>query len=139
MALINAGRGESEPEPEPKDPKGPREEPTILLELALYQHYRMNDVNYDKGIPYRFRTIEALQLLGVTDFSRPVWRLYQPPAQSRKKTPAELIKDATEVRLPEQVEPIHGVDSSTRRIDVGTDDEIADILNRPDDAGNVTV
>lgn len=120
---------EKSPAPKPDD--------TVLLELALYSNYTWQGESYEKGKAYRFRQADAMALLGKEDFGRPVWRVYHPPV--KKLEAQNLVVDATSIASQPEAEPIHGVaPPKPKRIDVGTDEEIADVLNRPD-SGDVTV
>lgn len=129
----------------PADPKAA--EPTMLLELTMYKNYALGGLTYERGKAYRFKQKEAMKLLRELDTGRPVWRIYKPPA------PKKIVRkevDATQVEVVDvtTVEPIHGVaDVSKSRIDVGSDEEIADIIRAAeeegpppdDDSGDVTV
>lgn len=114
---------------------------TTVLELALYKLYTWQGQTYEKGKPYRFKNNDAMILLGEHDTGRPVWRIYKPPTE--RKAPRNEIVDATRVQAQLPTDEFGAVlatpDRVNKRIDVGTDDEIADILNRPDDGGDVTV
>lgn len=128
---------------EPAAAPAPVEE-TALLELSLYTNYTWRGVTYEKGKPYRFRTNDAMTLMSELDHGRPVWKLYRPPLKKTQVVPD--VVDATEIRTETAGEELMGVDPTTvkpKRIDVGTDDEIKDILDRvgadEEDAGNVTV
>lgn len=109
---------------------------TIVLELALYTNYTYKGFTYQKGKPYRFSRETAVDMLSEFDSGRPVWRVYNPPAP--KTAPKVEVVDAT------AVEPVGIIDDPVReedpkrRIEVGSDDEIRDILN-PADEGNVTI
>jgi hypothetical protein len=111
---------------------GPAED-DIILELELYTNYTIQAQTYTKGIPYRFRRADALRLLAERDNNRPVWRIYRPPAVVREKK-FEIV-DATRHTMPVEVETVQGL--PTQRLDVGTDEEIADILTGEDE--NITV
>lgn len=117
--------------------------PTTLLELALYTHYTWGGVTYEKGTAYRFAQQDAMALLGELDCGRPIWRQYTPP---RKKVPTVMpVVDSTEVRAVRSRQSLEEAalrgGTPVKRIEVGTDEEIADILNQPDGdaAGDVTV
>jgi len=114
---------------------------TTVLELALYKIYTWQGVTYERGKPYRFKNSDAMILLGEHDHGRPVWRIYTPP--TKKSAPRNEIVDATRVQAQLPVDEFGTVlvapDTTKKRIDVGTDDEISDILSRPDDGGDVTV
>lgn len=114
---------------------------TTILELALYKIYTWGNESYHQGHPYRFRNEDAMRLLAENDLGRPIWKIYRPPPP--RVTPKNEVIDATGVQatLPSD-EPIFGnpVAEKKKRIDVGTDEEIQDILNRPEsDEGNITV
>lgn len=102
---------------------------TVLLELALYTNYTWKGSTFEKGKAYRFKRVDAMQLLTETDFGRPVWKIYRAPVQ--KAAPKESIIDATSVEVQNIAEPIHGIEQKS--ISVGDDSEIQDIL------GDVTV
>ena len=112
---------------------------TTVLELALYQIYTWQFNTYEKGKPYRFRNSDAMILLSEQDLGRPIWRLYRPPL--KKQTPKAEIVDATQVvaSLPVE-EPMFGtLNKEQRRIEIGDDSEIADLLPKDDSSGDVTV
>jgi len=106
---------------------------TTVLELALYKNYTWGNITYEKGKPYRFRNSDAMILLGEHDTGRPIWRIYQKPIP--RQAPRNEIVDATSITAPLPIEEPGGL-KTEKRIDVGTDDEIADILNRD---GDITV
>jgi hypothetical protein len=108
-------------------------EDTVTLELELYQNYTIHGEVYTKGTPYRFLRADAMHLLAERDLNRPVWRIYRPAPVIREKV-TEVV-DATRRTVP--TEFVHGVPLETRRIEVGDDSEIADILTSDDE--NVTV
>lgn len=116
---------------------------TTVLELAMYKLYTWGGYTYEKGKPYRFKNSDAMILLGEMDTGRPVWKIYRPPPV--KQAPKNEIVDATMIAAPTPVDefgqPLMSSDDPAKRIDVGSDDEIADILNRPDidESGDVTV
>jgi YD repeat-containing protein len=110
---------------------------SVLLELSLYRFYTWQETTYEGGRAYRFNRDAAMQLLAEQDAGRPIWRLYR-PAKPKEK-PKNIVYDATEVTAVRTRENIHGTDSNSapvRRIDVGSDDELSDILSRD---GDVTV
>lgn len=110
---------------------------SVLLELALYTNYTYQGMTYTKGKAYRFKKSEAMKLISEMDLGRPLWRLFRP---IKPKPVEEVVVDATGITAISQPEPNPGTPQSLRRIDVGTDEEIADILNRPDDGSeNVTI
>lgn len=126
-------------------PEKPEASATVTLELALYTHYTWGGVAYEKGVGYRFAQADAMALLGEMDHGRPIWRQYVAP---RKKVAAAMpIVDSTEVRAVrsrlsmEEAALRSGGKAVGKRIEVGTDEEIADVLNRPDadPGGDVTV
>ena len=115
---------------------------TTVLELALYTIYTWGGITYEKGKPYRFKSSDALILLAEQDTGRPVWKLHKP--QRPKAAPRTDVVDATMITAPTPVDEfgasvLSPTQGQQKRIDVGTDDEIADILTRPDDSGDVTV
>lgn len=106
----------------------PEQEETVLLELALYTNYTWQGDMYEKGKAYRFKRSDAMQLLTETDFNRPVWKIYRAPVQ--KVTPKNIVIDATSIEVRKVAEPIHGL--GQKRINVGDDSEIRDILTEGD-------
>jgi hypothetical protein len=117
---------------------------TTVLELALYKIYTWGNITYEGGKPYRFKNSDAMVLLSERDTDRPVWKIHKPTRT--KQAPKNEIVDATSISAPVPVDefgtPTLGKPLTTpvkKRIDVGTDDEIADILSRPDESGDVTV
>jgi hypothetical protein len=113
---------------------------TTVLELSLYAKYTWGNVTYEKGKPYRFKNSDAMILMGELDHGRPIWRVYQPPVQ--RQAPRNEVVDATMISAPVPVDEFGqsvGPRMPPKRIEVGDDSEIADILNPPDDNENVTV
>ncbi|PWT89298.1 MAG: hypothetical protein C5B54_09120 [Acidobacteria bacterium] len=128
--------GEKETTP-PSAPVLPEE--TVLFELALYTHYTWRGETYRKGDVYKFKRADAMVLLAEQDAGRPIWQVHRP---KKVRAPKELVvQDATKVVVAPPQEPSFGsTPERPKRIDVGDDTEIADILNRPDtETGNVTV
>ena len=117
----------------------PVQSDTTVLELALYTQYTWLGTTFVKGKPYRFKNADAMQLLSEQDYGRPVWSLYRPPTKAAAAM--NSVVDATNITVPEpDEEPLPGtLDTGRKRIEVGTDDEIADILGKVEDEGNVTV
>lgn len=111
---------------------------TAVLELALYTQYTWQGVTYEKGKPYRFKLADAIQLMSEQDHGRPIWRKYRPPHIKQKAM--EEVVDATMVQAPPSADEFGTLVATKdqKRIEVGDDSEIADILNR-DGGGDVTV
>jgi len=112
--------------PEPVKPN------TTVLELAMYTQYTWQGETYEKGKPYRFKTEDAMQLLAETDTGRPIWKLYQAPKP--RVAPKNEVVDATGVKAG-TLDAAMGMPPASRRIDVGDDSEIKDIL----EGGDITV
>ena len=97
-------------------------------------------MTYEGGKPYRFNNIDAMRLLAEQGMERPV-NIHQPAKP--KQAPKNEIVDATRNRVTnpvdEFVETISATIPSPKRIDVGNDSEIADILAKTEDSGDVTV
>jgi hypothetical protein len=106
---------------------------TMLLELALYSRYTRKKNTYIGGQVYRFKREDAMQLLTDTDAGRPIWRMWRKPAP-KKQTATTTVMDATAISVERIGEPPSGLvpDEPGKRIDVGSDEEISDILNRPE-------
>lgn len=124
---------EKAPDASPTKPAPPT---TVMLELALYTHYTWQGTTYEKGTAYRFTQEDAIALMSEEDYGRPIWRRYQPP---RKRGPVSMpVVDQTEVRAVRTRQSLEeaayrgAAPVPGKRIDVGTDEEIADVLNRPD-------
>lgn len=115
-----------------KEEKAPSQPDTMVLELALYNVYSLENRTYHKGTAYRFNRDVALRLLEEEDAGRRVWKQHRPVKIEVKKEP---IEDVTKVQIVDATEPIHGLDEkkAPKGIQVGSDDEISDILNREDD------
>jgi hypothetical protein len=116
---------------------------TVTLELALYTQYTWGGTTYEKGTAYKFKRDDAMLLLSEQDHGRPIWKQYNPP---KPKQPARtMVVDSTEMRAVrtrtslEEAANMRPGQNTGKRIDVGTDEEIADVLNQPDDSGDVTV
>lgn len=125
-------------------PPAPPNVETVLLELTMYNHYTWGGVTYERGTAYKFRRDDAMLLMSEMDHGRPIWRQFRPIKP--KGQPRMPIVDSTEVkavRTRTSLEEASHLGTNTgKRIEVGTDDEIADILNVPDDSdlsGDVTV
>lgn len=123
------------------EPKSAPEQPGPVLELALYKIYTWQGNTYEKGKPYRFNYADAMLLLAEQDHDRAVWRLYQKPV--KREAPKEEVVDATRVRANVPESDLGFMTGNTRRdgkgrIEIGSDDEIQDLL-QPSDDGNVTV
>lgn len=102
-------------------------EEELVLELALYSVYNRGGQMYEKGKQYRFNKDTAISLLSERDHGRPIWQIYKPV---KRVVRTEAPVDATKVEVT-VVEPIPG--EPQKRIDIGDDSEIADVLE------NVTV
>ena len=115
---------------------------TTLLELALFTNYTWGRNSYVKGKAYKFTTKDAMRLLAETDFGRPIWKIHT-PAKAKEVQKNEPV-DATMISAPEPVDEMGDLvpDAPSpvdeKRISIGDESEISDILNR-DDPGNVTV
>lgn len=108
-------------------------EDVMLLELALYSRYTLKKNTYIGGQVYRFKRADAMQLLAEMDHGRPIWRQWRKPV-AKKQTATTQVVDATAISVDRVGEPPTGLvpDDPSKRIDVGTDEEIADILNKPE-------
>ena len=110
---------------------------SVLLELALYTNYTWNKETFQKGKAYKFAKDVAMELLSEEDHGRRVWRIYQPkPKPQTAQT--DVVYDATTLKPPPPAEEPTGSPDPEKRINVGDDAEITDILNRTD-PGDVTV
>jgi hypothetical protein len=118
-----------------KTPEPAAKPDTTVLELALYTQYTWQGETYEKGKPYRFRTVDAMQLLAETDTGRPIWKLYQAPKP--RVAPKNEVVDATGVQAGIPDEPVH-FSPPRKRIEVGDDSEIQDILGKTE-GGDITV
>jgi hypothetical protein len=128
------------PKAQPADDTLPIPDDTVLLELAMYTNYTWGGNTYEQGQAYRFKRSEAMILLSEHDLGRAIWQIHRPARP--KQTPKNLVVDATEVtaiRTRQSIEQVLKGTPTQKRIDVGTDDEIADILARDGGAGDVTV
>jgi hypothetical protein len=114
------------------------QKPGILLELAMYQNYNYRGTMFTKGTPYLFSKDEAIVLLSETDLGRPVWKRYKPLIVEQRR--ASAVVDATEFTADRDVvdDPIRRIEVTTNKIEIGNDEEIADILNA-DDSENITL
>lgn len=116
----------------------PKTVQTTILELAMYKQYTWGGITYEAGKPYRFRSEDAMILLAETDADRPVWKIYSPP--KIQQAPKNEVVDATLKRAV--ATPVDEIGLPAKRIDVGSDSEIADILEQTtalDQQGDVTV
>jgi len=115
---------------------------TTVLELALYKIYTWQGHTYEQGKPYRFKNEDAMVLLSEQDIGRQVWKLYRPAPKAH--APKTEIQDATSVhasRPPEDTWGISTVNKEQKRVDIGDDSEIQDVLGAidADTDGNITV
>jgi hypothetical protein len=109
---------------------------TAVLELALYKKYTWGTTTYEAGKPYRFRHQDAMVLLSEQDTGRPIWRLYTP--ERPKVVPSNEPQDKTWVQALPPVENLSVTPPPAKRIEIGDDSEIADILQTTSE-GDVTV
>jgi hypothetical protein len=112
---------------------------TTVLELALYKIFTWQDRKFEAGKPYRFRNEDAIVLMGERDHDRPIWKLYRPPVVRQSTQP--VIVDATSIQptppMNEFGEPV--TPKEQKRIEIGDDSEISDILEQAGSEGDVTV
>jgi len=113
-------------------PPAPAPSDTLTLVLVLYKNYTRDGQAYKQGVQYKFMREDAMVLLDEQDAGRPVWRIYRVPVV--RKTESTHV-DATnrQVRPVIEGDPVVAAASAAKRIEVGSEDEIADILNQPDD------
>jgi hypothetical protein len=143
MSLKTVGTGtaagDSQATPDLAAPIAP--EDTVLLELAMYTNYTWQGQSFVKGKAYKFHRSDAMQLLSEADAGRPVWKMFR--AIKPKVQPANVVVDATAMNIrktdPDDMRGVPEGDNTPKRIDVGSDDEISDILGREDGEGNETV
>jgi hypothetical protein len=110
---------------------------SIVLELALYENYMFQGKPFKKGKPYRFKTLEAMSLLRETDNGRPIWKQYRAPKPKVVLNP--IPQDMTSLEIEEAFEHVPGTAEAQRRVEVGSDDELADIEGIFDTADDVVV
>jgi hypothetical protein len=104
---------------------------TILLELTMYNNFTIGETTYEKGKPYRFTQKVALRLLAEQDMGRPVWKQFVAPVEARAPK-AVVVEDRTKIEIPQEIEPDPAASNSgsTKRIEIGDESELADILNK---------
>lgn len=122
----------------PEAPPAPPE--TTVLELAMYKKYTWQGTTYEGGKPYRFRNADALRLMSERDHDRPIWKVHRPVR--RKEVIADEIVDATMVQVNPPMDEFGAVivaKEPSKRIDIGDDSEIQDILSQVSTEGDVTV
>jgi hypothetical protein len=106
----------------------------VFLTPALYDRYVRKGHLFEKGTPYRVTREQADVLLAeVEDESdRPLWRVYKPAATPQALIIAEAARGPAAVDMTGAlVEDLPEVDAnadSKRRLEVGDDSEIAEIL-----------
>jgi hypothetical protein len=116
----------------------PANDDTTVLELALYKIFMWQDRKFEAGKPYRFKNADAIMLMGERDHDRPIWKLYRPPVVRQATQPVVVDATAVQVTAPlnEFGEPVN---KDQKRIDIGDDSEISDILEQASSEGDVTV
>ena len=120
------------------------ETPYVLLELKLYKRYFRQTVPgkgtmYEKGtatepIVYKFTREQATILLMENDGGRAIWKKYRPVVARPKpqpEKPKELganvkFKDMTAATITEAT--YETVEPTITRLDLGSDEDIADVL-----------
>jgi hypothetical protein len=104
---------------------------TVNIELVKYARYVRQDILYEKGVPYKFTAAQAEILLEETDdvSGMPIWKRWKPASQrmvvQREVQPTDMT-----------AAPVVAADMSedtTKRIDIGSDDELAGMLPTDDD------
>jgi len=109
----------------------------VKLELAFYKRYHRGGHLYDSDSIYEFTPEQADILLSEVEdgTDRPIWRKYRPkptPQQVRINEENRRVVTAT----TDKIEEIEEAGRTEGRIDIGSDEEIAEILGA---AGNETI
>lgn len=114
--------------------KSPAEEVkpvTVNLELVKYARYVRQDVLYEKGQAYKFTAAQADILLDETDEvnGMPIWKRWKPASQrvvvQREVQPTDMTAAGVDVADMS--------DDTTKRIEIGSDDELDGLLPTDDD------
>ena len=130
-----------------------RSDGLVALELAIYkryvEHYRNEKGEADSKLYtdeefYLFTPEQANLLLRKTEDNtgRPIWRRYRTPADKNAGTPVgeKRALNATNDRVqPDRRDPSELAAQGVDVIEIGTDDEISDILAGVPDADGVGV
>lgn len=112
--------------------KGESPAKTIDLELVTYKRYHRGGRLYVAEQAYRFTEVQAAILLEEVDNSsgRPVWRRYKPKsAASVPELGIKKVTDSTTAKV-ERIADDEMLSEAPKRIDIGSDAEIADILQQ---------
>jgi hypothetical protein len=105
---------------------------TIDLELVTYQRYHRGGRLYVAEQAYRFTEAQAVILLEEVDSStsRPVWRRYKPKAAAAvPELGIKKVSDSTTAKV-ERIPEDEVFAEVPKRIDIGSDAEISDILQQ---------
>lgn len=108
----------------------PQAEPkTVTLELAIYKRYNRGGHLYVAEEAYEFYEPQALILLRETEEStgRPLWRRYKPKVEVQVAPPGhKVIVSALQDGVRQEAD--HDEINPVRRIDIGADEDLSDIL-----------
>jgi hypothetical protein len=110
----------------------PQSVPTLTLTLNMYKNYSRNGVQYKAGVQYKFKRDSAMVLLEETDAGRPVWKIWRAPVV-RKATATQVDQSAVEIQPIVESDPVVADAVAAKKIEIGGEDEIEDLLSRPDD------
>lgn len=110
-------------------------EATVVLDLAVYERYNRLGELYEKGVGYVFSQEQANVLLAEqeADSGSPVWKIYvskkaaEVERAPREPEPVDKTRAVVEVLESEEMP------GKTRRIDIGDDSEIEELLGNADD------
>lgn len=115
------------------------EVPGVILVLDLYNIYHRSGTRFEKFDSegnqkrYKFTPGQAIVLLDETDGGRAIWKRYRPEQTERiakaKLAAKNAVYDQTHRTIKEAEPDPFSLPAERKAIEVGNDDEIADILN----------
>jgi hypothetical protein len=105
----------------------------ITLVLALYKRYNFQGNYFESGVKYKFEPDVAVELLSHTDHGRAIWKRWHPAPPkpvAKKKVESDGSVDMSKMDLKHVPdEPQNAFEDGKKKIlEVGNDEEIADIL-----------
>jgi len=109
----------------------PVERKMELLELVAYKRYHRGGHLYTDDNAYSFTLEQAEILLEEIDeqTQRPIWRRYKPKTQAMVQAQAQIAGTKPTINaVSDDVKALAVSEERQGRIDVGSDEEIADIL-----------
>jgi hypothetical protein len=106
---------------------------TLMLELALYKRYHWKGALYEAGVIYKVSREQAVEMLQEEDSGRPIWKVHRKVEKESTRPKLKLDEDGAvdlskfDLDKPDTL-PLGEEHKKPKRIDIGNDDEIADLL-----------